>query len=234
MAPRGRSFSWRTLWIKKSLHGPGLAKPRLQGRDALREHHESNAASAFIRAIEEARTHDRWVGEWEILLGHGKENAIDVNRELHWPEVLDALMTAFTNTQDQVNSESTGHGPAVRSPKYVQQITTSDDLKEDGSLNLNRATSITTGLTMRTANLTAVTARREKRSMLTDPHGYGPLCQSLRRGHDADGAHPHALRVEESLPAGGVALNCVGTGRILQRVLEQSVNPRGGRVERSV
>src|SRR5947207_15743709 len=83
------------------------------------------------------------VGEWATAsIGIGSDSDIEVIRELHWPDSLGLLYSAFTyHIGFKVNSgeyKVMGLAP-YGEPKYVEAIYRElIDLKEDGSLRLNQ------------------------------------------------------------------------------------------------
>ena len=147
------------LWIKDKLYidrqlqrGARLRRRR----SSTAEHHESHAASAFFPSpFEEAAilTIDG-VGEWATAsIGVGRGNDIEILDELHWPDSLGLLYSAFTYyTGFKVNSgeyKVMGLAP-YGEPKYVDLIYKElIDLSEDGSFRLNQKYfNYLTGLTM--------------------------------------------------------------------------------------
>src|SRR6185295_7635571 len=118
--------------------------------------HESHAASAFFPSpFEEAAilTIDG-VGEWATAsIGRGAGNAIELISELHWPDSLGLLYSAFTyHAGFKVNSgeyKIMGLAP-YGEPKYVDAIYRNlIDLREDGSFKLHQEYfNYLTGLTM--------------------------------------------------------------------------------------
>jgi len=113
IAPQGfRSFlAAGPLWIKEKLYQERELREALGGYSGpllYAEHHESHAASAFYPSpFEEAAilTIDG-VGEWATAsIGVGTGRDIKLLRELHWPDSLGLLYSAFTYyTGFKVNS----------------------------------------------------------------------------------------------------------------------------------
>ncbi len=233
LAPRGfRSFlKAGPLWIKEKLFMSRDIRDGLgfEGELLFAEHHESHAASAFYPSpFEQAAilTMDG-VGEWATAsIGIGAGNEIDLIRELHWPDSLGLLYSAFTYyTGFKVNSgeyKVMGLAP-YGEPKYVDRILTElMDLKEDGSFRLNQSYfDYLGGLKMtnrRFGDLFGGPAR-EPESQITQremdlARSVQEVCEEVML-RMAKTAHR-----ETGLPnlclAGGTALNCVGNGRILR------------------
>ena len=233
VVPRGfRSFLMAgPLWIKDKLHMEKQIRKGLgyDGEILYAEHHESHAASAFFPSpFEEAAilTVDG-VGEWATAsTGVGRGNDIELLSELHWPDSLGLLYSAFTYyTGFKVNSgeyKVMGLAP-YGEPKYVSLIYDElIDLKEDGSFTLNQKYfNYLTGLTMTNGAFDKLFGGppREPESKLTQremdlARSVQEVCEEImlrmaRTVHRETG-------LENLCLAGGVALNCVGNGRILR------------------
>ena len=233
VVPRGfKSFLMAgPLWIKDKLYIDRQIKEALgyTGEILYSEHHESHAASAFYPSpFEEAAilTMDG-VGEWATAsIGIGRGNEIDILDELHWPDSLGLLYSAFTYyTGFKVNSgeyKVMGLAP-YGAPKYVERIYSElMDLREDGSFRLNQKYfNYLTGLTMTNGDFNTLFdgPPRVPESKLTQKEmdlarSIQVVCEEvmLRMGRTA--------HKKTGLPnlclAGGVALNCVGNGRLLR------------------
>src|SRR6266705_3097174 len=116
------------LWIKDKLFMERDIRLPLDGHEGeilYAEHHESHAASAFFPSpFDEAAilTVDG-VGEWATAsFGVGRGNDFELFKELHWPDSLGLLYSAFTYyTGFKVNSgeyKVMGLAP-YGEPKYV-------------------------------------------------------------------------------------------------------------------
>ena len=232
-APRGvRSFLMAgPLWIKEKLFTDRELREELgyEGEILYSEHHESHAASAFFPSpFEEAAflTMDG-VGEWATAtFGVGRGNDIEILKELHWPDSLGLLYSAFTYyTGFKVNSgeyKVMGLAP-YGEPKFVDLIYRElIDLKEDGSFRMNqRYFNYLTGLTMTNGDFDRLFGAppREPETRLTQremdlARSVQVVCEEVmlrmaRTVHRETGLDRLCL-------AGGVALNCVGNGRVLR------------------
>ena len=232
-APRGlRSFGMAgPLWIKEKLFTDRMLHDALgyQGPILYAEHHESHAASAFFPSpFEEAAflTMDG-VGEWATTsFGVGRGNDIEILNELHWPDSLGLLYSAFTYyTGFKVNSgeyKVMGLAP-YGEPKYVDLIYRElMDLKDDGSFTLNqRYFDYLAGLTMTNQAFNDLLGGppRKPETNLTQremdlARSVQTVCEEVmlrmaRTVHRETGLDRLCL-------AGGVALNCVGNGRLLR------------------
>jgi carbamoyltransferase len=233
MAPLGiRSFTMALpLWLKQKLHIPELIKKeiRYKGKILFSEHHESHAASAFYPSpFEEAAflTIDG-VGEWTTTsYGVGKGNSVEMLGELKFPHSLGLLYSAFTYyTGFKVNSgeyKVMGLAP-YGEPKYVGVILSDVvDLKEDGSFKLNmKYFDYCAGLTMTNGNFDRLFGGppRKSESLITQHHM--DLAASIQVVTEEImlrmAKHVHKETGQKNFClAGGVALNCVGNGRLLR------------------
>jgi len=234
-APGGfRSFKQAIpVWLKEKLFLPKEMRRGLRneygGRFVFTDHHESHAASAFFPSpFDDAAimTLDG-VGEWSTTcLGVGRGNRIDLTREIRFPHSIGLLYSAFTYyTGFRVNSgeyKVMGLAPYGR-PVYRDQILEQMlDLKEDGSFHMDMSFfNYCQGLTM--------TSEKFHRAFGGPPRE--PESQVTQREMDLAASvqavtEEVMLRTAKSLyeetgsknlvMAGGVALNCVGNGRILR------------------
>jgi carbamoyltransferase len=233
IAPKGfKSFLMAgPLWIKDKLYIDQQIREALgyDGRVFYAEHHESHAASAFFPSpFEEAAvvTIDG-VGEWATAaIGMGSGNDIQIIKELHWPDSLGLLYSAITYyTGFKVNSgeyKVMGLAP-YGEPKYVDlMLREVMDLREDGSFALNqRYFNYLGGLTMTSGAFDELFGGppREPESKLTQKEM--DLARSVQEITEevmmrmARTAHRETGLANLCL-AGGVALNCVGNGRLLR------------------
>jgi len=241
-SPRGiRSFvAAMPVWLKEKLLLKDLLEKELVScAEGLRrkdlpsilfgEHHESHAASAFfVSPFRSAAVLCMdGVGEWATTSAwFGEENRIRPLWEIHFPHSIGLLYSAFTYfTGFRVNSgeyKVMGLAP-YGSPKYVQTILDHlIDLKPDGTFRMNMDYfEYCTGLRMTNGRFDALFGGppRKPESPLTQREM--DLARSVqdvteevmlrlaRTLHSETGASDLCL-------AGGVALNCVGNGRVLR------------------
>jgi carbamoyltransferase len=233
-APRGwRSFLmampvWikEKLWIREQIaeHCAGY-----KGKVLFTEHHESHAASAFFPSPFESAavlTMDG-VGEWATSsYGYGRGNELHLLKELHFPHSLGLLYSAFTYyTGFKVNSgeyKVMGLAP-YGEPRYVRQILDElIDLRADGSLRLNmKYFNFAEGLTMTNAAFDELFGGSPRKPESTLTQREMDLARSVQEVTEEAmlrmARHAHKETGEKNLClAGGVALNCVGNGRILR------------------
>jgi carbamoyltransferase len=238
LAPRGFT-SFRTampVWLAQKLFQKNaLLKaldqidPEFEERRLLfTEHHLSHAASAFFASpFEEAATLTMdGVGEWATTsIGIGRNNRLELHREIHFPHSLGLLYSAFTfYTGFKVNSgeyKLMGLAP-YGDPKFASTIRDNlIHLHEDGSFQLDLSYfDYCTGLRMtndKFARLFGEPAREPESEPLTQFHmDLAASIQAVleeavlrlaRFAKKSTGQRHLAL-------AGGVALNCVANGKI--------------------
>lgn len=234
-APRGFASFARAMpvWLRQKMHLPREMHRALGGayrkRFIFAEHHESHAASAFFPSpFEEAAvlTMDG-VGEWATAsFGVGRGNRVELSHELHFPHSLGLLYSAFTYFCGfKVNSgeyKLMGLAPYGR-PVYAGLIKEKLlDLRDDGSFRMDSSFfNYCKGRTMTGPKFDrlfggpprAPEARITQREM--------DLAASVQAVTEdvmlAMARHVHSQTGQRNLClAGGVALNCVGNGRILR------------------
>jgi carbamoyltransferase len=243
-APKGlTSFSSAIpVWIKEKLFMKRLLREHLGELGTgevpiyFPEHHLSHAASAFYPSpYEEAAilTVDG-VGEWATTtISHGRGKDITILRELAFPHSTGLLYSAFTYyTGFKVNSGEYklmglapyGNPDSPKTAEFVKKIT-SDlvDIREDGSILLNMDYfDYATGLKMvnedRWHRLFGVPARQPETPLEQVYMDMALAIQQVteeivlklaRTAKELTGSKYLTL-------AGGVALNCVANGKLLQ------------------
>jgi len=219
------------LWLREKLWIPDHISKELKfnGKILFPEHHESHAASAFFPSpfIRAAFITMDGVGEWATSsYGIGNENKVEIISELHWPHSLGLLYSAFTYfTGFKVNSgeyKVMGLAP-YGEPKYVQKIYDHlVDLKDDGSFRMNMEYfDYNTGFTMTNKKFDKLFdgPPRKPESLLTQREM--DLARSVQDVTEEImirmARHIKKVTGEKKLClAGGVALNCVGNGKLLR------------------
>ncbi len=248
-APSGfRSFlNGMPGWLRKKLHMAREIRKGLGGaytkRFVFAEHHESHAASAFYPSpFDEAAvlTLDG-VGEWATAsVGEGRGRGVTLLEELRFPHSLGLLYSAFTYFCGfRVNFgeyKLMGLAP-YGEPRYADlMLEKLVDLKPDGSLRLDLSYfRYCQGLTMTSPRMDRLFGRgpRPPEAPLTEQDM--DIAASIQKVTEEIMLRMarHA-RERTGLPdlclAGGVALNCVGNGRILrERVFERIwIQPAAG------
>ena len=213
------------IWIKDTLR----RELDFEGPIIFPEHHESHAASAFFPSpFQNAAvlTIDG-VGEWATTtVGRGRGNRLELLADLRFPHSLGLLYSAFTyylgfrvNSGEYKVMGLAPYGEPVFCDLILSELI---DLKDDGSFRLNlRYFDFMTGLTMtnRAFDRLFDGPPRKPEADLTQRHM--DLARSIQTVTEEImlrlARHAYALTGERNLClAGGVALNCVGNGRILR------------------
>ena len=246
-APKGFSSFSRSmpLWIKEKLFQKNLLFNNLRKHDKnftsdknifFSDHHLSHAASAFFPSpFKEAviLTADG-VGEWATTtVAVGKENHLEIKKEIHFPHSLGLLYSAFTYyTGFKVNSgeyKLMGLAPYGK-PIYKNKIKNLVDIKDDGSFRLNQKYfNYSTGLTMTNYNfdkLFGQKPRNSKNEKLTQFHM--DIASSIQNvTEEIMIILAKSIRKEYGIKnlclAGGVALNCVANGKILKEKIFDNI-----------
>jgi carbamoyltransferase len=221
------------IWLKQKLYIPRELNQGLghayKKRYVFTEHHESHAASAFFPSpFEEAAvmTLDG-VGEWATAsFGYGKGNELTLTHELHFPHSLGLLYSAFTYYCGfKVNSgeyKLMGLAP-YGDPKYTQLILDNLlDLKDDGSFRMDMSYfNYCQGLTMTSSKFDQLFGGPPRKPETPVTQRDMDIAASIQKVTEEImlrmARHVHARTGTKNLClAGGVALNCVGNGRILR------------------
>jgi len=234
-APQGLSSFLKAMpwWLKEKIFIKDLIKEELKfdGQIIFPEHHESHAASAFFPSpFQEAAiiTLDG-VGEWTTTsFGLGRDNKIELKSEIRFPHSLGLLYSAFTYyTGFRVNSgeyKLMGLAP-YGEPKYVELIKKElIDIRPDGSFHLNlKYFNYPVGLTMTNGDFDRLFGGppRKPETAITQKHM--DIARSIQDVTEEIMVkiawHVRKSTQQDNLClAGGVALNCVGNGRILKEV----------------
>ena len=234
-APVGfRSFvKAMPLWLKQKLHLPREITRGLKGigrrRYVFTDHHESHAASAFFPSHfrEAAILTLDGVGEWATAsFGVGRDNRIELTHELHFPHSTGLLYSAFTYyTGFRVNSgeyKVMGLAP-YGEPRFAATILEKlIDLKEDGSFRMDMSYfNYCQGLTMTSEKFHKLFGGPPRKPESPITQRDMDVAASIQKVTEEimlrSARHVHAETGLRNLClAGGVALNCVGNGRILR------------------
>ncbi len=247
-APKGfKSFSMSMpIWLREKLFQKKFLFEKLKQHDdqfndikkiKFSEHHFSHAASAFYpspfdKAV--VLTLDG-VGEWATTtVAVGENNKLKILKELHFPHSLGLLYSAFTYyTGFKVNSgeyKVMGLAP-YGNPKFKDLILDNlIDLKKDGSFKLNMEYfNYATGLTMtnqKFSKLFGHPVRDPKKDLLNNFHMdvassiqavTEEIVIKLTRNISQE------YNIKNLCLAGGVALNCVANGKVLQKNIFENI-----------
>ncbi len=239
-APVGLRLFWKsmTVWIKKKLWIKYLIEEAI-GEDIpilFGQHHESHAASAFYPSpfAEAAIITVDGVGEWTTTsYGYGDSNEIHTLGETKFPHSLGLFYSAFTYFSGfKVNSgeyKLMGLAPYGR-PCYVDTIFDKIiDVKDDGSFRLNtRYFDYISGLRMTSRSMDELFGGppRKPESPLTQREmDIAASCQKVTEEVMLKiASHVYKETGSKNLcMAGGVALNCVGNGRLLRESMFEKI-----------
>ena len=246
-SPSGfKSFSMSMpLWLSEKLFQKKMLFDALKEQDNnfndikkinFSEHHLSHAASAFFSSpYEEAiiLTLDG-VGEWATTtVSLGKNNKINILKEIHFPHSLGLLYSAFTYFLGfKVNSgeyKVMGLAP-YGEPRFKDIILEKlIDVKEDGSFGLNMDYfNYATGLTMTNNKFAKLfnMKRREPENELSQIHM--DMAASIQAATEEIVLKItrflfKEFKLKNLCMAGGVALNCVANGKILKEGLFKNI-----------
>ncbi len=247
-APRGFKQFTKSMptWLREKLFQKNMLMKLLNEHDHnfkdekkiyFSEHHLSHAASAFFPSpFNEAivLTADG-VGEWAtttVALGADKD--LSIKKEIHFPHSLGLLYSAFTYyTGFKVNSgeyKLMGLAP-YGEPKYIDLIKNNlIDIKKDGSFKLAQEFfDYATGLKMTSKKFDKLfkqSPRDSKKEKLTQFHM--DIAASIQKvTEEVMIKMAIYLREEFNIKnlclAGGVALNCVANGKILEKKIFDNI-----------
>ena len=246
-APKGFSQFIKAMpvWLREKLFQKKMLVNLLSQHDKkfnnqnkilFSEHHLSHAASAFYpspfhRAI--ILTADG-VGEWAtttVAIGEG--NKLEIKKEIHFPHSLGLLYSAFTYYIGfKVNSgeyKLMGLAP-YGVPKYIDHIKKNlIDIKEDGSFRLNQEFfNYATGLTMTSKKFENLFGKKPRKKDENITQFHMDIAASIQKvTEEVMLSIASSLRDEYNIPnlclAGGVALNCVANGKILEKNIFENI-----------
>ena len=247
-APRGFKQFTKSMpsWLREKLFQKNMLFKFLQEHDKefvdekkifFSEHHLSHAASAFFPSpFKDAiiLTADG-VGEWATTtVAIGNRENLSIKKEIHFPHSLGLLYSAFTfYTGFKVNSgeyKLMGLAP-YGEPQYVDLIKDNlIDIKQDGSFKLEQEFfDYTTGLKMTSGKFDKLfnqKPRDSKKEKLTQFHM--DIAASIQKvTEEVMIKMATSLRTEFNIKnlclAGGVALNCVANGKILEKKIFDNI-----------
>jgi carbamoyltransferase len=224
------------LWIKEKLFQKDLIFNELKKIDSnfkdikkikFSEHHISHAASAFYPSpFNEALiiTSDG-VGEWTTFsVAIGKNEKIEIVKEINFPHSLGLLYSAFTYYLGfKVNSgeyKVMGLAPYGQ-PKYADLIFNNlVDMKSDGSFKLNmKYFNYPTGLTMTNQKFSKLFNREKREPEHELENFHMDIAASIQLVVERIMLKilnnlKQEFNIKNLCMAGGVALNCVVNGKI--------------------
>ncbi len=233
------------VWLKEKLWIPDIIERELSYKGSILfvPHHESHAASAFYPSpfSQAAFLTMDGAGEWDTAsygIGHG--NQIEIMASERFPHSLDLLYSAFTyycgfrvNSGEYKLMGLAPYGAPVYAQKILDELI---DLKDDGSFKLNmKYFAYCYGLRMVNRRFEALFngPARDAESALEQRHMdiAASIQQVTEEAMFRMARHVRkATGLENLCLAGGVALNCVGNGKILaQRIFRNLwIQPASG------
>lgn len=201
-----------------------------KNRLLVSSHHKSHAASTFYASPydEAAILTIDGVGEWNTTtIGYGKGTVIEIKKHLDYPHSLGLLYSAFTYFCGfKVNSgeyKLMGLAPYGNPVYYDMLMKHMIDVKRDGSFRLNLDYfDFQHGRTMISSKFGQLfhMERRQPESEIT--RGYMDLAASVQKVTEEIVMKLAATAcrlcgTRNLVMAGGIALNCVANGRIIEK-----------------
>ena len=241
-APRGfRSFVTSIpIWLKHKLFLKSAIIKELgksiETKLLFSEQHQSQAASCFYPSPfrDAAILTIDGVGEWATTsIAHGIDNKITFLKEINFPHSLGLFYSAFTyylgfkvNSGEYKVMGLAPYGEAI----YVDLIKKYFiNIKEDGSFKLNMEYfNYTVGLKMTNEKFAAVFGRKARKSESDLTQFEMDVARSLQEVTEE--IMIKIARTAQKITgsknlvmAGGVPLNCVGNGKILQEKIFENI-----------
>jgi carbamoyltransferase len=230
-APRGIKSVLKSIpiWIKEKLWISEAVSKSLgsAARIVYPEHHLSHAASAFYPSpFEEAAviTMDG-VGEWATTtIGVGEGNKLSILKEINFPHSLGLLYSAFTyycgfkvNSGEYKLMGLAPYGNPIFADLIRQHLV---DIKEDGSFRMNMDYfGYADGLTMTNRKFDSLFGDPPRRPETPMSQKFMDIAASIQAVTEEimlkTARHARDITGKKNLClSGGVALNCVGNGKI--------------------
>jgi carbamoyltransferase len=221
------------VWIKEKIRLPHVIREGLDEASnapiVFTDHHESHAASAFFPSpYDEAAilTLDG-VGEWSTTtMGVGRGNKIELTKHLQFPHSLGLLYSAFTyycgfkvNSGEYKLMGLAPYGKPVYADRIKQHLV---DLKPDGSFWLDmQYFNYCQGLTMTSRKFHNLFGGPPRNPETDIAQRHMDLAASIQAVTEEVMLLMGRQLFQETgqsklVLAGGVALNCVGNGRLLR------------------
>ena len=232
------------IWLREKLFQKRLIYKNLKQIDKqinenkikFSEHHLSHAASAFYPSpFDEALilTLDG-VGEWSTTtIGIGKGNKINILEEINFPHSIGLLYSAFTYYLGfKVNSgdyKVMGLAP-YGEPKYQKIILDKlINVKEDGSFRLDMSYfNYATGLTMTNKKFSEIFGKQVRKPEDKLEQFHLDIASSIQVVVEEiilkiSKYIKNKYKISNLCLAGGVALNCVANGKILNKKIFDNI-----------
>jgi carbamoyltransferase len=234
-APQGfRSFAMAIpLWLKQKTRLSTVIQQSLDHRVTApiiyTDHHQSHAASAFFPSpfTEAAIITLDGVGEWSTTtVGVGRQNRIELTRQIQFPHSLGLLYSAMTyycgfrvNSGEYKLMGLAPYGRPIYKDRILEKLV---DLRPDGSFWLDmQYFNYCQGLTMTNSRFDDLFGGPPRNPESDIEQRHMDLAASIQVVTEqailAIGRQVHAdTGMKNLVLAGGVALNCVANGRLLR------------------
>ena len=240
IAPKGikQYLAAIPIWLKDKLWTRTNIRNKLgySGTVLFAQHHESHAASAFFPSpFQEAAilTMDG-VGEWATTsIASGKDNKIELLQELHFPHSLGLLYSAFTyylgfkvNSGEYKVMGLAPYGKPIYSDLIREHLI---DLKEDGSFRMRMDYfDYLGGMAMTNQKFASIfnhPARKAESNLTQKEMDIAASLQEVTEEIKLKMARHirYLTNMKNLCLAGGVALNCVGNGKILKEKIFEKI-----------
>lgn len=232
---RSFPFSYRNFiqnipqWLQDRLILPMMLKKEIGfvGKTVFVKHHLAHAASTFLVSPfdEAAIIVADGVGEYATTTyGFGKNNSINILKEIHYPDSLGLLYSALTSYLGFKANSGEGTTMALASfgkPVYLDKFYKMIDVKEDGSFQMNpKYFGFTEGTTMYSKRFVKLFgAPRTKGADYDERHKDIAASLQLFVEETLIKIAKHVSKETKSKNlclAGGVFLNCVANQKILE------------------
>ena len=240
IAPKGikQYLAAIPIWLKDKLWTRTNIRNKLgySGTVLFAQHHESHAASAFFPSpFQEAAilTMDG-VGEWATTsIASGKDNKIELLQELHFPHSLGLLYSAFTyylgfkvNSGEYKVMGLAPYGKPIYSDLIREHLI---DLKEDGSFRMRMDYfDYLGGMAMTNQKFASIfnhPARKAESNLTQKEMDIAASLQEVTEEIMLKMVRHirYLTNMKNLCLAGGVALNCVGNGKILKEKIFEKI-----------
>lgn len=227
------------VWLKEKVFLKEAILKELEGFEGellFSEHHESHAASAFFPSPfqEAAILAMDGVGEWATTsFGVGEGNQLQLHSEIRFPHSLGLLYSAFTyyggfrvNSGEYKLMGLAPYGEARYADIIRRELV---DIKSDGSFRLNmRYFNYCVGLTMTNDAFHALFGRGPRKPETPVTQFDMDVAKSIQEVTEEimikTARHVREVTGKKYLClAGGVALNCVGNGKIAREGIFEKI-----------
>ena len=233
------------VWLKEKLWIKEKIKKELayDGKIYFIEHHLAHVASSFLVSPfdESATLTVDAVGEWTTTsLGVAHGNDIKILKEIHWPDSLGMLYSAFTyylgfkvNSDEYKVMGAAPYGKPIYSDIIKEKLIR---IKDDGSFKLNmKYFRYHYGLTMIRTSFEKLFGHPRRQPQDPMERHHWDIAASIQEVTDhvmvkmANYLYQQT-KVKNICLAGGVALNCVSNSKILSQTPFEHmfINPAAG------